>query len=726
MGASRPYGDIGSFRRYYNWSVVWDLLMQKSISAVPWFEAAKARVSCHLRVWLSKPLRAILLLAVLVGMICLVVIPAWWHYDEPGHFEYAWLAAHSPTWPVPGQYSEALRRQMAVSMIQVGWYRIRNFKVDLKSNAPIVIGVPQVGDEPGYYFLASLPLHLMSNASITAQYYAARLVSLCLFLLIIVAVWYAAGEFLTENRTLRWMVTVFVALLPAFADTMISVNNDVGAVLAASLFFWASLGLIQRGYSLRSVLLLAASLVACYLSKNTAWFCFVLTPLVLFLAWLHGRFARFVWIALAIVLAGVALLTVKGGGPRAWYQPTIGDSPVRVQTGTAPVGKYAFQLSNLGAGEVGQIAQIVPPDQVKQLRGKTVTLGAWLWADHPTQAGPFFLTIWRQSGDAQNSPQLSTAATTTPVFHEIAFTVPNDAANAIAYVVQAPQDQSRNNIYFDGLILAEGEFGQSVPQFTDANGTQGLWGGRKFGNILRNASAEEGSIQVRKWVADKAGGVLTRSGVNLSLILTTAQDWRGASWYYQNAAATLFRTFWASLAGDKAFLSSSYVNFFLVVLTIGGVIGAGIRLWRRRRIQRWDILCLLGLGLVMPWLLAVARGNSDLLQRDSLVPWARYAYPAIFPTALLLCAGWLEWLEVLPGATRLDQGTRKAIFFSIMAGISSFAFMNAIQVFHPGWWLGWVSLLLLFLFIYAIFRSIVGWETRLGLEQPPSGGAGTA
>jgi len=40
--------------------------------------------------------------------------------------------------------------------------------------------------------------------------------------------------------------------------------------------------------------------------------------------------------------------------------------------------------------------------------------------------------------------------------------------------------------------------------------------------------------------------------------------------------------------------------------------------------------------------------------------------------------------------------------------------MNAIQVFHPEWWYGWVSLALLLLFQYVIFHVAVRRGTQPG------------
>ncbi len=689
--------------------------MQKTARVQQILEAAKTRALAFGRQSFPRPLLAVLLVALAAGMLCFIAIPAWWHYDEPGHFEYAWLVAHSPAWPVQGQFDQAMRKEMALSMNAVGWYRIRSFKLDLNSSEPIPIGVTQVGDQPAYYFLASLPLRLLGGAGMTTQYYAARFVSLLLYLLIIVAVWYAGGELLREDQTLRWMTTIFVALLPAFADTMVSVNNDVSAVLATSIFLWASLRLIQKGYSIGRLVFLAASLLGCYLSKSTAWFTFALTPLVLLLALLRGRFAWVVWGLAAAAAVAAGALMLKWGSPKAWFQITPSDYPVRVPVQAAEtslLGVYAFQFERTQPTAVNEVIQIMSPDAVKSLRGKTATLGAWMWADHRGLAGPVFVRFMRQSGDVFDSPHIQLPTAAQPKFHAVEFTVPSDAISGTVYLEQNGGGSIHNTVFFDGLVLARGKFSGS-PQYTDANSTQGQWGGQIFQNLVRNPSAEEGSFQARKWVSDSLGGLLTKAGIDLPLMLVTVQDWSGTGWYYRNAAITLFRTFWSSLGGDKAFLASSTVSYFLAFLTLIGLLGALVRLWRHRRGIRWDLVGFLGIALLIPWLLAVAKGNADMLGAKPIAPWARYGYPAIFPTALLLCAGWLELLEIVPGAAKLTPETRKAIFFSLMAGIYVFTLINAIQVFHPGWWLGWVSLGLLFLFAYVIFHLTRGREKLL-------------
>ena len=118
----------------------------------------------------------------------------------------------------------------------------------------------------------------------------------------------------------------------------------------------------------------------------------------------------------------------------------------------------------------------------------------------------------------------------------------------------------------------------------------------------------------------------------------------------------MFRTFWASVAADKFNLPGNYPNGFLFVLTILGLSGTVHLFWRKRKSLRWDFVYILLITLILVWAIAAARGISSLTLPSLLYPWARYTFPAILPTALLICAGWLEWLEILGKDTTSRMG----------------------------------------------------------------------
>ena len=663
----------------------------------------------------NKAIVLILLLGLLQSVLFALVVPPWWHYDEPGHFEYAWLAANLPAWPEVGQYSQAMRVEMANSLEQYGWYKARLENPDLSGAGPIPIGVLQVGGEPAYYFLASLPLRLMHQTDILAQYFAARAVSILLYLLILLAAWYALGEIVAEDHPLRWMVPAFLALLPAFVDVMTAVNNDVAAVLAATLFLWASLKLIKKGFSIGRLIFMAATLGFCYLSKNTALFTFALAPFVLIFSLLRGRFT---WAVIGISVLGVIIAPfalLEGGTATGWYQGPAQAAPLRIASANAPAGKYVFQIDPSKANASGQLLQSLTPDVVKSLRGRYTTLGAWLWANQTTQIySPHILFATNnngtEKGSVSNSPQTPLVLGTEPTFYRFVIRVPEDAVYAtisIPYFVPS----ANSKIFVDGLVLAAGEHGTTAPHFNEAGSAKGTWDGREFQNLIRNSSAEQNGLRFRPWIGEKLNTKLS-SLFNLPFILETFLDWRGSGWYYISTAGNLFRTFWASLAANKVLVPSA-PGYFLALLTLLGIAGTGRILWLKRKSIRWDMVFLLGLSILLPWALALVRGVSGVLTGSPVISWTRYADTAILPTALMLCAGWWSWLELMKRRWMFSDITLNAIFGGGMAGISILALVDGIQFFHPEWWGSWASLVFLLIVQAAAIRLIIHGKARL-------------
>ncbi|MEA3341401.1 MAG: DUF2142 domain-containing protein, partial [Chloroflexota bacterium] len=239
------------------------------------------------------PEKVILFLALLCGAIYLTVVPPWQHYDEPTHFEYAWLIADRGTLPERGDYDQAMRREVAASMLEHDFFRDLNFRTNLLSqDEPVWIGITELHHPPFYYLLVSLPLRLVRHTDITFQLYTARAVSLLLYTL---TVWIAGrlvAELAPAGHPLRWAVPGMMALLPAYTDLMTAVNNDVGATAVFSLFLWGAVRMIVRGVSLLRLVWVAATAALCVWTKNTASVAVLLTPLALILALARGRWNR--------------------------------------------------------------------------------------------------------------------------------------------------------------------------------------------------------------------------------------------------------------------------------------------------------------------------------------------------------------------------------------------------------------------------------------------------
>ena len=149
------------------------------------------------------------------GLLYLIMVPPWQHYDEPGHFEYAWLIANRGQLPQPGDYDQAMRREVAASMLEHDRFRVSSFHPSLLiTDKPVWIAIPQLKHPPFYYMLVSLPLRIIRHADITFQLYVARSVSLILYLLSIWIAWRLVGDLTALGNPLRWAVPGMMALLP--------------------------------------------------------------------------------------------------------------------------------------------------------------------------------------------------------------------------------------------------------------------------------------------------------------------------------------------------------------------------------------------------------------------------------------------------------------------------------------------------------------------------------
>jgi hypothetical protein len=213
----------------------------------------------------------------------------------------------------------------------------------------------------------------------------------------------------------------------------------------------------------------------------------------------------------------------------------------------------------------------------------------------------------------------------------------------------AKNSQDEYAVFYDGVVMAEGARPlDEIPQFDDASAQQGTWGGLRFQNLLRNASAESVGPLLRpqiKELTQRLAQVLPYPELTAGAIL----DWRGAGWYYQAAAENLLNTFWAKFGWGHVPLLPFTDQFYILlqIITLTGLAGVIMRMLRPGQSRPWNLL--LFFGLVMAGILAQAflRGMQSLYG-EVFIPGARYAYPAIIPAMLLLNAGWQEiarWLR---------------------------------------------------------------------------------
>ncbi len=671
----------------------------------------------------SRTLHLFLLLGLLQGLLYVFLIPPWHHYDEPGHFEFAWQLVHFDHWPKKNEWDENMRRRLAASMLEYGYYNMLPpaYTPDFTSDKPVFIGIaPQYTEYPLYYLIVSLPLRFLKNADFAVQNRCLRLMSVMMFLITIWVTWRAMGELVPDGHPLQRTVTLFVTLLPGLADTMTSINDDVGAVLVSSFFIWASLRMIRYGFSWQRFVALICATLACYWTKNTAWIALPLLPVVLLVSF--HRLKRSLILAVGLIgIVVIAIFSVRWGDARFWYRLAPQDKSTRVSRSEAPIGNYVFDLT-YSQDQKPRLVQLLNQDKMHSLQGKTISLGTWMWATNPTVAYlPFLQVVTFEEANMEagvvvirevvSSPHI-VQLTTTPEFYVYTFDVPRNAEYGLIFLLPfidpknpgeitkflsanpedldiqitsqrddrdgrymlIPPPVQSIDIYYDGLILAEGKRTGSL-RCHDRFCQSGIWGGVSFANYLEGASAETAWFWLNPRIASIFGKAFPGSA---DILFASLQEWPGIIRYFE-ILIWLIITFWGNLAGAKVYmLGTPTIYALLIGITVFGIFSALLYLLKNFQMLHKPEILFLGIVLILSWGITIARESSALLVIEHST-WARYAFPSIIPTALLLSAGWYIPLRKL---LRLSARRINSIFLLFFLCIDCIAIVTVIHHFY--------------------------------------------
>ena len=611
-----------------------------------------------------------LLLGLFLGLTFIYLIPPWQHYDEPTQFEFAWLIANRHGLPDKGEFDQSMRREVAASMIENDFFRDIGSEPNLLSIAkPIWIGISQTGSQPLYYWLAGLPLRIIETADVAFQLYAIRYFSLLLFLVTIIAAYGVAVELTPKKHPLRWLLPFSILMLPSFVDIVTAGNDDVGAVAFFSLFLWAGVRLIIKGFNWLRLLVFIIFAVICLFTKNTVTVAVILIPIPVLFSLFRGKSRKYVWITLTMSILILLFSIVTWRDAAYWYRLSSPSLSTRTIDFRAHLGDNVFRMNLTPDLPNPEITQLLTSSDGAELNNSTFTMGAWIWADIP-------ITV--------RTPQLmvndevffeEVELNTEPKFFSFNGTIEssNSPVRLVISPHHTPVDQSIT-VYYDGIVLVDSNLPNDVsPEFNDVNGVEGVWGGKPFVNLVRNSSAESSWPWIRPWF-DQA--LLNRFPVKPSLILGFLLDPSPNRIYYQAMIKSLTQTFWAKFGWGHVVIMGYRPYTFLALVTLLGCIGALYAFWRRRDRILWDVVFFLGVASLIVWGSAMARGLSSILQGSYFIPVARYAYPAIIPTMLFLNLGWLELILGFERHLRVPSKvsyTLLVLFFIVLNGISFFS-----------------------------------------------------
>jgi len=270
-------------------------------------------------------------MAFLHGLLFLVLLPPWQHYDEPNHFLYAAEIAIGEV-KEPGVASNALRREIAGSMYSHRFYPAGVYP-DLNAPEAPLLGYDQRHHPPLYYMLAAIPQQLLISAPVEQRLYAARMLSLALYVLTILTSWRIAVALAPDDPLIQHSFPLLVLLSPTFADIMTAVNNDVLLNFSLTAMLLGGVLLIRDGPRPIALMLVLLGFSVAAFTKRIAVAAMI--PLSLSLYWGFLRTPRRWWLLpltglITIVLLALAALELREvtgpSGPhlilssRAWFR----------------------------------------------------------------------------------------------------------------------------------------------------------------------------------------------------------------------------------------------------------------------------------------------------------------------------------------------------------------------------------------------------------------------
>jgi hypothetical protein len=340
----------------------------------------------------------------------------------------------------------------------------------------------------------------------------------------------------------------------------------------------------------------------------------------------------------------------------------------------APLGKNAFRFELSSEGSTPGVVQVVPQSLVNSLSGKRVTLGAWIWASQPvTVHTPQLVT-----GD--NVTVNEVQAGTEPRFYALTTKLQRNITEIrVGLSPGLKKIDADVTVYYDGVLLLEGNHSlASQPEFDGSDGAKGRWGDGQFVNFVRNGSAEAGWPAVQAWL----DGLLSANYPGSpSSALAFLLDPLAALPFYRLVLERLSESFWAGFGWGHVPLIGSWSYRLLKIGSLAGGIGAGIAIYRRRRRLRIDLALFIGLSLIAIWGSTLLRGADAMIEGASRLPVARYAYPAIIPTMLLLIFGWLGISAELRRVIKIPESVVYLLFIGFFVALDILGVISLINYY---------------------------------------------
>jgi hypothetical protein len=277
--------------------------------------------------------------------------------------------------------------------------------------------------------------------------------------------------------------------------------------------------------------------------------------------------------------------------------------------------------------------------------------------------------MWADQPALVDSPKLSTEevllynrenVNTFPEYYAYHFFVPPGSQRiSITLDPHMKDTPEGTRVFYDGFTLIEGiHDANQPPVFSDEAGDRGAWNGVPFVNLIRNGSIEKSQPRLNPRL-DDLGAKFTGDNARPSLIMLAIADWK-ANWkIHYWTLARLVRTYYAKFGwGSIPILQGHYPYRWIGILSLLSLVGAAVQaLLNRSRID-WAVVSLLLIVIGVSWMAAFVRPSIYLNRASIYFPVARYVYPVVIPTTILLSYGWLLISKPVAWAGRLISHTQ--------------------------------------------------------------------
>ena len=589
----------------------------------------------------------VLIIGLLHGLVYVFLIPPWQHYDEPGHFEYVWMIANHDTFPEKGEYDNEIRRDILDSLKMNHFFSYQNIEYleeIVDTIDPVWIGITQVGDPPLYYTIASIPLRILKNASLEAQLYATRFLSLIIFLLIVWVAWQFAKEITPPRHPFRYLFPLTLVLIPGFVDHLTALNNDGMAVLINSLVMLFGIRLFKYGKNWRRILLLVLFSILAFYTKSSIWLSIIIALISIFLSFFNYKRQ---WIGVtAIVLFFIASLFVlfEMGDVAFWFRNTRQIENTKVDTVYGPAIQIDVNQRNF---QTNSLYQTIPLKENARLKNKVITLGAWISGTPDKEASPPFLMILTNDNERIFLDSKKVELTPEPVYYATHFQLPDDFQRLFVVLQPFVASEEQGTVYYQNPVMADGEFPTSSIPDLDSDSLQGTWDGTSFENMVRNSSFKKEWPKFRPEIVEIFAKIDPRISEAANWLIYSL-DIEGTGWYIKSTLERLFRTFWGqfgwgnvNLIGHKPYRIPLVFSFLSMVLFMVFTIK---NLKKERILMSFWLMLFVFASLFFAWFTGI---SMRAYFGKAYAPVARFIYPSIFVIISFLVFGWSSWIASL-------------------------------------------------------------------------------